>query len=168
MHVGEEMRRTNPRMTRVVMSTKAPRPAWDSQPDQELNELVQVKRLAMHWSPFTNPVWHGMTKPITEREIRQAIEQGRLYPPCIEYQCTSCSRAVHAARIAWLVVNGWDTPIELDVGVPSLGCCIEWIVCDGHHRLAAAIYRKDRYILAGISGSVSHKHYILGRTRRAA
>ena len=59
----------------------------------------------------------------------------------------------HAARIAWMVANNWTDPIELDFGIPSLGH--SWYpLLDGHHRLAAAIYREDPWILANCSGSV--------------
>ena len=59
----------------------------------------------------------------------------------------------HAARIAWLVEFGWSDPIELDFGIPSLGHC--WYpLLDGHHRLAAAIFRHDNWIMANCSGDV--------------
>jgi hypothetical protein len=67
----------------------------------------------------------------------------------------------HAARIAWLVVNGWDDPIEIDVGVPSLGCHVRWPVLDGNHRLAAAAFKKDKHILANVSGEVEYAAQLL-------
>ena len=59
----------------------------------------------------------------------------------------------HAARIAYLVINPDFKPIEIDVGIPGI-CDIDWFIMDGSHRLAAAIYRKDKFINADVSGSV--------------
>jgi len=65
----------------------------------------------------------------------------------------------HAARIAWLVKFGWNCPIEIDFGIPSLGHC--WYpLIDGHHRFAAAIFKFDNWIMANCSGDVKEiEHY---------
>ena len=63
-------------------------------------------------------------------------------------------RQQHVQRVAWLVVNGWDDAISVDVGVPSLGYYVEWLVVDGNHRLAAAIYRGDLGILTSPAGDM--------------
>lgn len=53
-------------------------------------------------------------------------------------------------RVAFLVVNRDPWPISIEVTSP----CGAWTIEDGFHRLAAAIYRKDTTILAGLSGYV--------------
>jgi hypothetical protein len=65
-------------------------------------------------------------------------------------------------RIAYLVVNGWDDAIEIDVGVPSLLCHVDWIVLDGNHRLAAAIYRGDTMISASVGGCIGYAMELFG------
>lgn len=63
----------------------------------------------------------------------------------------------HAARIAFLVEEGWDDPIEIDLGIP--GMC-EGRLNDGFHRCAAAIYKRDRSIKAHWSGSMDLAIYL--------
>jgi hypothetical protein len=53
-------------------------------------------------------------------------------------------------------------PIEIDVGVPSLGCNIDWPIYDGNHRLGAAIYRNDEYIPVEISGDIDYAMNLFG------
>ena len=67
----------------------------------------------------------------------------------------------HEARIAWLVKHGWIDTITLDVGVPALGCHVDWIVLDGNHRLAAAIYRGDETIGCAIGGDLRYADELL-------
>jgi len=54
----------------------------------------------------------------------------------------------HASRVKWLVENGWDDPIIIDVG------CHGSTILDGNHRLAAAIYKKDESILCLVDGQL--------------
>lgn len=58
----------------------------------------------------------------------------------------------HAARIAYLVVHPSEEPIEVDFGIPALNCYVDWPITDGNHRLAAAIIRGDKSILADVAG----------------
>lgn len=71
------------------------------------------------------------------------------------------SRLWHARRIAWLMKNGWDAPIDIDVGIPSLGY-YPYILTDGHHRLCAAIMTGESWIKAQISGSVDYAFKLFG------
>jgi hypothetical protein len=68
----------------------------------------------------------------------------------------------HAARIAFLVKNEACDPIDVDVGCPSLGFQIGWMVQDGNHRLAAAIYAGRPYILANVSGQMDYAKRLFG------
>lgn len=60
----------------------------------------------------------------------------------------------HIRRIAFLVVNGWEDSIDLDLGVPHLGYFPIWPIQDGNHRFMAAIVRGDTSISSICSGEV--------------
>ncbi len=64
------------------------------------------------------------------------------------------ARLGHIETIASFAAGGWGDPIELDVGVPSLGFNPAWVICDGNHRFAAAIVLGHDTIAAHASGSV--------------
>jgi hypothetical protein len=118
------------------------------------SETFSVKKLlTVCDNPFVVPVWlEG--KIITREGVKTCIERGWLeHPEKYPEENPYCDIHVHSARIAWLAENGWDKPIELDFGVPSLG--YTWYpLLDGHHRLAAAVYRGDKTILGAASGDV--------------
>jgi hypothetical protein len=63
-------------------------------------------------------------------------------------------RIYHANRIAYLVDFKAEDPISIDVGIPSMGCTVDWEIEDGNHRLAAAIVRGDEFIYASFSGGL--------------
>lgn len=65
----------------------------------------------------------------------------------------------HAARIAFLVKNRDNTPIELDVGCPSLGY-YNMSISDGNHRVVAAMIRGDDTISAYVSGELSYFRHV--------
>lgn len=120
--------------------------------------ILSVRKLLMVCnSAFQIPIWVPR-KIITRVGVQTCIDSGTLIHPeewANDKQLTNpCPISVHTARIAWLVVHGWQTAIELDFGIPSLG--YEWYpLLDGHHRLAAAEFRGDKTIEASVSGAVS-------------
>lgn len=67
----------------------------------------------------------------------------------------------HAQRVAYLVRYGWDDPIAIDVGIPTMGF-FPYPLTDGHHRVCAAIIRGDKEILAEISGDVKFSFELFG------
>ncbi len=101
---------------------------------------------------------------VTEKGVALALATGNLRSaPILTVKMGWTEPAsVHEARIAWFVKHGWSDTIQLDVGVPSLGYCADWIVEDGNHRLAAAIYRGDKTINCGISGDLCYADELLG------
>lgn len=114
-------------------------------------------------NPYEYVVWQGLEAPITQEEIAQAIESEEFEKdPLPDSPARTLTRKEHIARIAYLATNGWDDAIHFDVGVPSLGCFIDWPLVDGNHRLAAAIYRGDKDILADVSGSTEYAKEVLG------
>ena len=74
----------------------------------------------------------------------------------------------HAARIAYLVLNPDNNPIEIDVGIPSIGY-YDMNLVDGNHRLAAAIYRKDKTIMVNWTGEEGYfKHLFMKKSKKYA
>lgn len=123
-----------------------------------LNNLIS-------WSPFENPIWNEFDYPLTREEVRQAIEDGDLEPAPMDLYRTDTKkgfRRQHAARVAWLVLNGWSDAIYIDVGIPSMGHVPDWPLEDGNHRLAASFYRGDQTINVSIGGDLDYAEELLG------
>lgn len=130
--------------------------------DEEADELeiwhVPVKDLLRQWNPFA--AWSE--KPIEISEVQEAIENGWLDPSPYETQAHLFldrsgdeTRHYHRCRIAWLVVHYDPTPIEIDVGAPSLGWHPtrgKFDFIDGNHRLCAAAIRGDPMIRVSYGG----------------
>lgn len=118
------------------------------------------------YDPFNVTCWHWLDTPITREEVQTALDSNSLEKRCCdEYNhliLKNEARKFHAERIAYLVVNKWEN-IWIDVGIPSLGLHVDWIVVDGNHRHAAARFRGDKKILADISGDVSLIKTIFGK-----
>jgi hypothetical protein len=91
--------------------------------------------------------------------VRKALANSWFSPSPVGHDA---SAELHASRIAFLVKNGWQDLIEIDIGVPSLGCWVDWPVLDGNHRLAAASLRGDAEILASVSGSLAYAVELFG------
>lgn len=132
-------------------------------------ENIELKYLEAY-NPFSHVVWRGLHTPVTKQEIAEAIENNSFRETPIlssnlldEIELMNGSwREDHIKRIAYLVIHNWNDAIEIDVGVPSLGCHVNWIVQDGNHRLAAAFYREDTHIKASIGGQINYAKEILG------
>ena len=89
-------------------------------------------------------------------DIRRALLRGKTRSDFIEEENRDyLTNAYHIQRIAYFVKNGWNDPISIDVGVPALGFAPFWIINDGNHRFAAAIYRDDPRITTVCAGSIS-------------
>jgi hypothetical protein len=118
---------------------------------------VRVKDLQRVNDPFDTVVWwKDLDEPLTTEEIETAVERGDLQPPDSDRYCVDqpCSRQKHIERIAWLVVNGWNQPLNMDVGVVGMALEPTWFVTDGNHRFAAAIVRGDDFVYAYIQGDM--------------
>lgn len=118
---------------------------------------VPVADLLSHCDPFS--AW--TEKPITRQEVRQALAEGRLddrpYGTLShsEHATDAEAREYHVRRIAWLVTHPDRTPIEIDIGAPSLGWhpsrgAFDFL--DGNHRLCAAVIRGDWTIAVTYGG----------------
>ena len=111
--------------------------------------LIRVKNLRRICNPYTS-CWEVH---VSKNAVTEALLDGRL--------ADAPGGNDHAARIAFLVRNPAQDAIEIDVGIPSLGYFPDWIVVDGNHRLAAAIYAKREYIFATVAGDVDYAKQIL-------
>ncbi|MFK4706143.1 hypothetical protein ABIC83_002982 [Roseateles asaccharophilus] len=132
--------------------------------------LVPLRRLIEHSNPYDG-VWDtpdiGRFR-ITLQQVRKCIALRKFEPKPFSpaTDCESWTLHRHACRVAYLAVNGWSDPIHLDVGVPSLGCNVDWLIEDGNHRTAAALARGDDFIESIISGSHRHSFELLGVSPR--
>jgi len=117
---------------------------------------ISIKAIKEHRNPFQADCWNGLSRPITKYEVTKAIQQGKLLKPDSRSSVWGAEykRSEHIQKIAYFVVKGWKRTIHLDVGSPDIGYYVDWLVEDGNHRLAAAIYRKDETIKAFINGSL--------------
>lgn len=119
---------------------------------------VQVQLILKICDPFANP-WNG--ERFTRKAVREAVAKQKLRATALLDEKSAWSTQDHIERIAYLVVHGWKKPIDIDVGVPALGCHVRWPVIDGNHRLAAAAVRRDVLIDCEVSGSVSFAKELL-------
>jgi hypothetical protein len=126
---------------------------------------IPVEKVMQHWNPFESDVWGcgQVTRDMVTKNL--TIGYGEP-PPLCEYKLEH--RRYHAARIAWFVENGWPDAISIDVGDPINGSDRDWLVDDGNHRLAAAIYRGDRLIQAEVSGDLDYAHELFGVSEKEA
>ena len=99
---------------------------------------------------YQGDMW-GDGKAFKRSEIAEAILKLSQNPDQFQGKTPHCliakvNRQYHIDRIAWLIIHGWKNPISLEMQDG-------WIeVNDGNHRLAAAIYRKDKLILIDWAG----------------
>jgi hypothetical protein len=103
--------------------------------------------------------------PVTQEMVMEAVLNGS-FTQAIESYSHGKERRVqsamwHARRIAWFMKNGWDAPIDIDVGIPSMGY-YPYILVDGHHRLCAAIMTGEAVIKAQVSGAIDYAFDLFG------
>ena len=115
--------------------------------------LLPVHRLKRHCNPYGfNPPWGDIR--MTRAAVRHALAERRLVD--------QPGGDDHAGRIAFLVEHEAKDAIEVDVGIPALNYWIGWMVTDGNHRLAAAIFSGRPYIPATISGQIDYAERLFG------
>jgi len=129
----------------------------DFKPSGDLLASVSVEHLASICNPIDDDPW---AVNVNKELVFACVAEGEMLDSPVPSDDYANTRK-HAARIAYLITHGWNDAISVDVGVPSLGCYINWIVTDGNHRLAAAILRKDSHIQCSISGCISYAEDLL-------
>ena len=116
----------------------------------ELTLQVRVEMLKGICDPYDG-LWEGLTIEMVREELAKNVQ--RKYTD-IEIDDDEMA---DVKLIAYFVRNGWFKPIEIDVGV--VGYRPPWIVTDGNHRFAAAIYRGDETINCSCSGALELVNY---------
>lgn len=116
--------------------------------------MVPVSRLKKICNPFEDSPWETS---VSIDEVGLAIKNCDFVG-----SWDSQNTGNHAGRIAYLAVSGWAYPVDIDVGCPVVNHYIDWIVQDGNHRVAAAIYLKKRYIKASVAGQMDYAKKLLG------
>lgn len=112
---------------------------------------IPVRNIAEHFNPFKASPWGvRVTRAAVLRALTAAQLEARPNTPN------------HVQRTAYLVQHPSPDPIEIDVGAPVLGYYVTWMILDGNHRLAAAIYRGDDTIQAAVSGQLNYAHELFG------
>ena len=114
--------------------------------------LIPVKKLKEQCDPFKDLVWG--CDSISRNDIKDAIKEKSFVS---NHKFNDNEWDENVGRIAYFVVNGWSDAIEIDVGIPSMQCHVNWIITDGNHRFAAAIYRK-----AAVSGCLEYAKELFG------
>lgn len=133
--------------------------------EKDAHHLINIKTLKGYCDPLS--CWMDLTKPITKEEVLKCVADGKAelaFTPDF-YSCsfgkgknmsTEQKREAHIKKIAFFVVNDSNKPIDIDVGVPSMGGHVSYMVDDGNHRFAGAIIRGDKEIKAKVMGDESH------------
>ena len=137
-------------------------------------KIAQLEKLAFHNVPvnalmkYCNPFgcWPELEKPITIKEVRECLECGEeelvTTPLALELSFfdepldAGFLRQNHIKKIAYFAKNTPIKSIQMDVGIPSLGCFAGYFIEDGNHRFAGAIVAGRDTIQCCISGSVDH------------
>lgn len=114
--------------------------------------MVQIAlKYLKDYNPLGKQFW--CNKRVTKTMVNACLKANKLENrPISEKHYTNPHK--HAARIAYLIKHGWEDAIHIDIGIPDM----DWLgssLDDGNHRLAAAFIRKDKFIDADVSGSVS-------------
>ncbi|HEJ2342738.1 TPA: hypothetical protein SMW50_005771 [Pseudomonas aeruginosa] len=114
---------------------------------------IPVSAVTKHCNPYGSSAPWG--EIVRRADVERALSERRFAP--------APGSDDHAARIAFLVENPASDPIGIDVGCPVLGYWgPSWMVTDGNHRLAAAIYRGDATISALVDGQMDHAFELFG------
>lgn len=122
--------------------------------------LVPIKKLRRLCPIFTQNPWYLQDRKKLRNEVKKRIRYGKFCD--IPFDTYTGKEYDHAARIAYLIINKDSKPIEIDLGVPALNCFCNWPIIDGNHRFAAAIFRKEEFIKAKVSGQVCLAKKMLG------
>jgi hypothetical protein len=112
-------------------------------------EWVRTSVVRRHADPFVG-CWDDIGHPVSLDEVDDCLARGAeflhapFYPPTYGAVARGERRFEHIQKIAWFARHGFQEPLEVDVGVPFLGCHVRHKVIDGNHRLASGIYRLER------------------------
>jgi hypothetical protein len=110
------------------------RPPWITKEDYRANELKDM--------------------------VSNCLQRGDVHPTPWEkdtiYKLYQTPILLHAKRIAWFIINGWNDPICYDFGCPDFGYHPSYPVSDGNHRLYAAIFKGDTSVKSSYEGQLEN------------
>ena len=142
--------------------------------------FVPVAAVARHVNPLRCPPWEdcpAMSRALVARFIATADLEARPWDwgrDAVSTVTTHMQRRddrdehYHAKRVAYLVLNPSPVPIDLEIPALGIGYYPEYPVVDGNHRLAAAIYRRDRWIAIRYGGGMDEFEEMFPFRRRPA
>jgi hypothetical protein len=128
---------------------------------------VRTSTVRQYCDPYQG-CWPDLAKPISVKEVEQCLRAGaeKEHAPFRDWFANhrddaAVNRQMHVEKIAWFARYGFQQPLEVDVGIPSMGCYVDWFVQDGNHRLAAAIFRQEHlgenpWLPLSVGGSVNY------------
>lgn len=119
--------------------------------------LLPTAKVLKLCNPLRTSPWDAGR--VTKKMVRQCLKNRWFSSSPVGHDATA---ELHASRIAFLVENGWRDSIAIDVGIPAMNCCVNWLVLDGNHRLAAAGFRGDKEILAMVDGDLNYALDLFG------
>lgn len=133
--------------------------------EKDAHHIIDIKILNGFCDPLS--CWMDTERPITKEEVLKCVKDGRAelaYTPDLydsaygkgKDMTTEEKREAHIKKIAFFVVNDSNRSIDIDVGIPSMGCYISYMIDDGNHRFAGAIIRGDKEIKAKVMGEEAH------------
>ena len=121
--------------------------------------MLPLNRFKKLINPLRAPPWQGCVdcrRSTISKHIKNGTSESQPWDagPNPAQNDHETDEDFHSKRVAYLVINPSNRPIQIDVGVPSLGFEPRYLVYDGNHRIAAAIYRRDEWLAVDYSGSV--------------
>jgi hypothetical protein len=131
--------------------------------DDEIVAEIPLSRMIAHTNPLQNPPWRG-GRGVTVDGILRALAEERLERTSYSNVESNGDKAEwddarHEARIAYLIRHKASEPLEIEFPYPTGE---DFDINDGHHRLAASIWRNDQTITVSLGGFIENAIPALG------
>jgi hypothetical protein len=130
--------------------------------NSEVDEVYEISvrsMLRVFGSPMRTHSW-GI-KHFTARDVKRFIKENRVDSRPWDgaghgiQDTDEGDRNYHIARVAYMVLNPQTHPICIDIACEEIGL-YNTTICDGNHRLSAAIVRGDKTVRVAFSGGVTN------------
>lgn len=103
-------------------------------------------------NPYGKNIWdeHNESEGyvLTRQFVREYLESGELNSTPVDLSDDFDTTYDDFGRVAFFVKNGWSDPIKVNFNE-------KWVITDGNHRFAAAIYLRKKTILCEVVSEVS-------------
>jgi len=118
---------------------------------------ISIKKLLENIvSPVESAPW---CEDITIDEVIKEYKAGNFAKQPI---LNSETKSYHTKRVAYFLHEIQSKKIEIDVGCPSLGFFNDDLICDGWHRIFAAIILGRKTMWADVCGENEYAKELLG------